>query len=332
MSEPAPRRPLPPPLAAHPPGFGRATPPAIFGPILGLFGLGLLLRALAGRLALDPLAALAETALGALLLLHAFAVVAYLAKPLRRPAALVEDLGTLPGRAGLAAGLAAGHLAAAALVPHTPGLALGLTLAALAGQGALMAGMLALLAKAPPEGRAVGPAFHLIFVGHILAPFALVPLGWTGLAAVLFWVGLATAAAIWALSLPRAGATPPPLRPNLVIHLAPASVLAAVAALLGWGGLAQALAGVAAVLAAGLAVAAARGWLLAAGFSPFWGALTFPLAAFGQAMLRAGGVPGLWLAAAVAALASVAIPWIALRILRQWPGGGLARRTNAAVA
>lgn len=326
------RRPMPPPLVAHPPGLWRTTPPAIFGPILGLFGLGLLLRALAARLGLDPLAALAEGALGATVLLHAFAVLAYAAKPLRRPKALTEDLGTLPGRTGVAAALAAGHLSAAALVPYAPGLALALCLTALAGQGLLMAGLLALFTRMPPEGRAVGPAFHLIFVGHILAPFALVPLGWTGLAAALVCIGLATATAIWVISLPRASAMPPPLRPVLAIHLAPASVMASATALLGWPGMSVALALWALVLAAGLAFALGRGWLLAAGFSPFWGALTFPLAAFGQGMLRALGTPGLWLAGALALAATIAIPWIAFGILRQWPGGTLARRTNAAIA
>lgn len=238
----------------------------------------------------------------------------------------------LPGRAGLAAGLAAVHLSAAALAPHAPGTALAVTLAGLGAQGAFMAGVAALLLSGPAEGRAVNPVFHLTFVGHILAPFALIPLGWTGLSQAILVVALVTAAAIWALALPRAGAVPAPLRPVLAIHLAPASVGASVAALLGWPGLALALAAWASVLALGLALAAVRGWLLAAGFSPFWGALTFPLAAYGQAAFRAFGPPGLWLAVAVTALGLVAIPWIAWRILKLWPQGQLARKTNAAVA
>jgi tellurite resistance protein len=205
-----------------------------------------------------------------------------------------------------------------------------LTLAGLAAQAGLIGLLLWLFARLPAEARAVNPVFHLVFAGHMLAAFALVPLGWTGLAAGLVWLGLATAAAIWAMALPRAGGVPAPLRPTLAIHLAPASVLAAAAALLGWEGMATALGLWAALIAAGLALRAP--WLMAAGFSPFWGAFTFPLAAFGQAALRTLGEPGFWLGVAVAAVAAGFIPWVAWRVLRLWPGGQLARRTNAAVA
>lgn len=324
------RRPLPPPLTPIPPGFGRATPPAVFAPILGLLGLSLLLRALGAALGLGWLVQAADLALGALVGLHAFALAAYLAKLLRRPGALAEDLRVLPGRAGLAAGLAAVHLAAAALVPHAPGLALAVALAGLAAQGAFMIRVAVLLLSGPAEGRAVNPVFHLTFVGHILAPFALIPLGWTGLAQAILAVALPTAVAIWALALPKAPATPAPLRPVLAIHLAPASVGASVAALLGLTGLAFALGLWASALALGLTLAALRGWLLQAGFSPFWGALTFPLAAYGQAALRGLDLP--WLALAVAVLALAAIPWIAWRVLKLWPQGQLARKTNAAIA
>lgn len=330
MPDPAPRRPMPPPLVMPPKGLWRDTPPAIFAPIMGLLGLGLGLRALAGVAGLPVLGDLAEALLGAAVLLHAYAFVAYAAKPLRRPAALAEDAAVLPGRAGVAAALASVHLSAAALVPHAPGLALAVTLTGLALQAGFMTLVLVLFTRLPPEGRQVNPVFHLTFVGHILAPFALIPLGWTGLSAVLFGVGLATAVFIWAVSLPRAAKVPAPLRPTLAIHLAPASVLASVAALLGWGNVALGLAVVAVGLAAGLALRLR--WLLAAGFSPFWGALTFPLAAFGQALVRAGGGPGLWLGGVVAGLALVTIPWIAWRILKMWPGGQLARKTNAAIA
>jgi len=331
MPDPAaPRRPLPPPLVAPPRGLWRNTPPAIFGPILGLLGLGLLGRALAEAVSRDPVAQLSEALLGAAVLLHGFALLAYVAKPLRRPWALVEDISTLPGRAGVAAALAAVHLSAAALVPYAPALALAVTLAGLGAQAGFMALVLWRFTRLPPEARAVNPVFHLTFVGHILALFALVPLGWTGLAAGVFWVGLATAAAIWAVSLPRAPAQPAPLRPTLAIHLAPASVLASAAALMGWDQVALALALWAGLL--GLALAARLPWLMAAGFSPFWGAFTFPLAAFAQAMVRGGGAPGLWLGGGLALLAAGFIPWVAWRVLKLWPGGRLAQTTNASVA
>lgn len=332
MTEPSPRRPLPPPLVPHPPGLWRTTPPAIFAPIMGLLGLGLLARAAGTALALAPLAQLAEAVLGAVVLLHGFAVLAYLGKIARRPGALLQDLGVLPGRAGVSAAVVGTYLSAAALVPYAPGLATAMVLLTLALHAALMLLVARILLTGPVEQRAVTPVMHLTFVGPIVAPFALIPLGWTGLAGVLIGLGLLVALPIWALGLRKAAATPAPLRPVLAIHLAPASVMTAGAALLGWDGLALGLGLWSVVLVVGLGLAAARGWLLAAGFSPFWGALTFPLAAFGQAALQGLGTPGLWLALAVLVLAAVVIPLIAWRILKDWPGGRLARKTSAAVA
>jgi tellurite resistance protein len=326
----APLRPMPPPLVMPPRGLWRTTPPAIFGPMLGLFGLGILLRTLSEVLVLAPLAQLAEALLGAVVLLHGFALLAYVAKPLRRPAALIEDLGTVPGKSGVGAALAALHLSAGALVPYAPGLALGMVLVGLVAQAMLMALVAWLVLSGPVAGRVVSPVFHLIYVGPVLAPVALVPLGWTGLSQGLLAVGLLTAMVIWTLGAPRVAGTPPPLRPPLAIHLAPACVIASGAVLTGWTGLALVLALIGVAIAVALLI---RGrWLLAAGFSPFWGALTFPMAAFGQSALRALGTPGLWLAMGVAVVASVAIPWIAWRILKDWPGGALARKTNAAIA
>lgn len=324
------RRPLPPPLVVPAPGLWRDTPPALFPPILGLLGLGLALRTLGAAPGAGPVADLAEALLGAVVLLHAFAMVAYLAKPLRRPQALIEEVATLPGRAGVAAALAGVHLSAAALMPLTPRFALAMVLAGLVLQAGFMWLVVWRLRRLPPEARAVNPVFHLTFLGHILSLFVLVPLGWSSAAAAVFWIGLASACAIWLASLPRAAATPAPLRPILAIHLAPASVLSSGAVLLGWEGIALALLAWAGVLA--LLLVLRLPWLMAAGFSPIWGALTFPLAAFGQAVLRGPDAWGFWLGAGLAAVGAAFIPWVAWRVLRQWPGGALARRTNAAVA
>lgn len=334
MTDPV-RRPLPPPLVMAPQGLWRTTPPAIFGPILGLFGLGIALRSLAAALGLDVVAQLAEALLGAVVLLHGFGVVAYAGKMVRRPAALIEDLGTLPGMSGVAAGVGALHLSAAALVPYAPGLALVVTLSGLGLQAVLVALVAYLRLTGPAEGRKISPAFHLVFVGYVLAPLALLPLGWTGLGQGLLILGLVVALPIWVLGALQAGRVPPPMRPTLAIHLAPASVIATGAAWAGWPEMAFALAVLACVIAAALLIRLR--WLLVAGFSPFWGALTFPLASFGQAALRglAGPTlwePGLWVAVGATGVSCVAVPWIAWRVLKDWPGGALARKTNAAIA
>ena len=71
-------------------------------------------------------------------------------------------------------------------------------------------------------------------------------------------------------------------------------------------------------------------WLLASGFSPLWGALTFPLAAVASASILALGAPGLWIGAAILACATGFIPWVAFRVYKRWAKGELGARTNAA--
>ncbi|MFN3952921.1 MAG: tellurium resistance protein [Pararhodobacter sp.] len=328
-----PRFPPPPPLAP-PHGFWRRTPPAIFPPVMGLLGLGLGWRHLAMRAGSDTLSALAELLLGAAVLLFAFCALAWAMKPLRRPAALIDELRILPGRAGVAAGVLGLSLTAAALVPYAPGLARVLVLLAmalLAGLGALVAWV---LLSGPHEQRTVTPVFHLVFVGYILAPLALVPLGREGASQAIFWAALVTAAAIWTASAVQLfrRVPPAPLRPLLAVHLAPASLLSIVAALLGWGTISVAFAVLALAIAAALLLAAR--WLLVAGFSPLWGALTFPLAACASAQLHAlGGHPaGLALGGGLLVAATALTGWVLLRVLQAWARGALAAQTNAATA
>jgi tellurite resistance protein len=329
MSTPKRHFPPPPPLSASPPGMWRRVPPAIFPPIMGLLGLGLAWRVLGATL--PAVAGLAEAFLGAVVLLFLFAAVAWTSKPLRRPGVLAEELRVLPGRAGVAAAVLCLLLAAAVLVPYAPGVALALAWVGIA----LLAGLGVLVLRAylvgPEEARVVTPVFHLVFVGYIIAPVALVPLGQGGVSAAIFWLTLAIAALIWAESLRQiASRIPPaPLRPLLAIHLAPVSLFASVAALLGWGGLALAFALAGMALLAVLLVFAR--WLLEAGFTPLWGALTFPVAALASAVLRAVPEPtGLWLGAALVLAATGLNVAVAVRVLRDWAKGGLAAKTNAA--
>ena len=321
-----PRRPMPPPLRIPKPGFGRRTPPAIFAPIMGLFGLGLGWRA-AGS-------ALADLLLGAVTLLFLFALLAYLAKPLRRPAALVEDLRVLPGRAGLAAASLSLMLMAAALAPFAPALATGIAVLAFALHLGFVALLVRVLLSGPPEGRVVTPVFHLSFVGFIIGGVAANALGHHQIAIWLLWSMLLPAGVIWGVSARQliTRIPPPPLRPLLAIHLAPACLFTIVASGAGLEGVALGFAALAGLIALGL-LAALR-WLTEAGFSPLWGAFTFPLAAFATALLSVSqgqGVIGV-LGLVVLALASLAVPVIAYRIFKMWPGGTLAAKTNAAEA
>ncbi len=329
MSTPRKRHFPPPPLVPDPPGLWRRVPPAIFPPIMGLFGLGLAWRMLGAEL--PAVAGLAEVFLGGVILVFLFSAIAWSSKPFRRPGVLDEELRVLPGRAGVAAAVLCVILTAAVLVPYAPAVARGLAWGGMALLLILGIRVAQAFLSGPEEARVVTPVFHLVFVGYILAPLALVPLGQGGVSSVIFWLTLAVAAAIWAKSLRQIATRipPAPLRPLLAIHLAPLSVFATVAALLGWGTLALvfALAGLALLV---VLVASAR-WLLAAGFTPLWGALTFPLAALASAVLAAVPHPaGRWFGAAlVLAATGLTIP-VAVRILRAWSQGGLAAKTNAA--
>ncbi len=324
---------MPPFPAPQPrPRLWRRTPPAIFPPIMGLFGLGLAWRE--GAIAFGLPAGVAEAILGAVTLVFLFALVAYLAKVARRPGVVAEDLRVLPGRAGLAAMSLSLMLLAATLVPYSA------TVGAVVAIGAfvlhLVLAMLALRAilSGPPEARIVTPVWNLLFVGFIIGPLPGLQLGLTGVSTVILYAMIPVAVSVWAVSLWQLATRipPAPLRPLLAIHLAPASLFATVAGRLGMEGLALAF-----VVLGGLiflALIGAARWLTEAGFSPLWGAFTFPLAAYATALLVTVGnmdggriVGGLVLIAA-----TLIVPPIAVKVMQAWAKGGLAAKTNAAQA
>lgn len=313
-------------------GLWRRTPPAIFPPILGLFGLGLAWRAGASAFGLPG--ALAELLLGAVTLLYVFALVAWLAKPIRRPGVVLEELRVLPGRAGLAAMTGSGMLLAAALVPYAPRLAGGLAVLAFLGHATVALLIAGLILRGPEDARTVTPVWHLIFVGFIMAPLSALPLGQEGIARAILFATLPVAGAIWAISLRQLATRipPAPLRPLLAIHLAPASLFATVAAGLGLSTLAAGLAVLAASIL--LALLAAGRWITTAGFSPLWGAFTFPISAFAGALavLAPGNEPLRLAAGLVLIAATLIVPPIAVKVLQAWAKGELAARTNAAEA
>lgn len=329
VSERRPPRFPPPQFPPHRPKLFASTPPAIFPPILGLLALVLALRQAAVVLGVG--AGLAEVLAGAVLALWLWAVVAIKAKALRRLSVLTEDMRPLPGRAGLAAATMSGMAAGAVVAPYAPGLALLLLWASLLAHLVMLGLLVASLLGQPPEARAVNPTLHLSVVGFIVAAPALARLGWTGSAAAIFWPSLVAAALIWGASaLDMARQVPPaPLRPLLAIHVAPAAVLSSAAMALGMPGLASALAALAVLMTVAL-VAFGR-WIVPAGFSPMWGAFTFPLAALANALLAQGGTAAT-AGLLVTAAALVAVPWIAYRVLKLWPGSRLAQKTGAAEA
>ncbi len=278
--------------------------------------------------------------LGAVTLLYLFAVVAYLAKVVQRPGVFHEDLRVLPGRAGLAAMMLSGMLLASTLVVFSPITAQVVLSLSVAGHLLLAVTIARDLITGPAEARMVTPVWHLSFVGFIVSPLAALPLGWGGYNTVVLWGGtFAVAVVIWGgVSIRQfiRKDVPPPLRPLLAIHLAPASLLGTVAMLSGSAQLALGFGLLAIVILAGL-VGSAR-WLTKAGFSPLWGgAFTFPLAAFstlmqvlalygyGEVFRILGGGAGL-------VAATLIIPPISWKVVQMWMKGVLAAKTNAAQA
>lgn len=321
-------RPYPPPEfpPRRPARFGR-TPPAVFPVILGLFGLGLALRRGldAAGVPQEP----ADLLLGAVALLWAYAVFAYGAKMARRVSVALEDLKVLPGRLGLAAMTMGGMALAAALAPFAAGLAQVVLVAALLGHLVLAGLTVGVMARLPAEARGVNPGWHLSFVGFIVGGIAAPWVGWPGLAVGLIWGTGAVALLIWGASAVQLlrRIPPAPLRPLLAIHLAPASLLATVGAGVGMPVVPMVALALATIILLALVVAAR--WVLEAGFSAMWGALTFPLVAYASALFALGfDLAGM----GVLVVALGVVPVIAWRVITLWGSGQLAARTNAAEA
>jgi tellurite resistance protein len=317
----------PPEFPPRRPRLFARTPPAIFPALLGLMGLVLAMRRVSDHV--TGIAGGVDLAAGLVAGLWLFCTLAYAVKIARRPAVVPEDLKILPGRAGLSSATMTMMALAALLVTVAPGTAKLVLVLALILHFLLALLILRGIFAGPPEARDVTPAWHLHFVGFIVAAVAAVPLGWTGLATGLLYALSPVALAIWMASLLQIlrRVPPAPLRPLLAIHLAPASLLSSVAGLLGQPLLAGIFLAIGAALLLGLLLAAR--WITLAGFGPLWGAFTFPLGAYASALLingwvMAGGV--------LAAAALGVVPVIAWRVLSMWPNGKLAAKTNAAEA
>ena len=323
---------MPPPLHVPKPGLGRQMPPAAFTPVLGLFGLGLAWRA--GSDAYGFGSGVADLILGAVTLLFLAAAALWLSKPLRRPSVIWDELRVLPGQAGVAAASMSVMLLAASLAPFATRIAGGLAILAFVLHLGLLGLWLLHLRDAPDEARRVTPVFHLYLVGFILGGNAANALGAHDLARALVWAMLLPAGVVWGLSLRqlRGYRVPAPLRPMLAIHVVPACMFASVAHGAGLTTAAHAFLALAVVIVMPLIIFAR--WLTEAGFTPFWGAFTFPIAALATALITVSGGQGVMglMGGLVLVAGTLVIPAIAYRVLKDWPGGRLAARTHAAEA
>jgi tellurite resistance protein len=311
------------------------VPPAIFPPVLGLLGLGVAWRR--GGDVFGMPTAVVDIYLGAISLLFLYCIIAYAAKLIQRPSVLAEDIATLPGRTGVAALAMGVMMQAAILVPHAPGLAAALLTLANLALAVLAAHVLSRRIRGTDTTGPVTPALQLVFAGFIVAPLAAVPLGlFPGAVTWLVRAILVIALLLTLLTIRPLldGKGPVPLRPLQAINLAPAALTATGAFLTGQVWLGQAALVWSAVLFL-LLILRAR-WMTKGGFSPFWSAFTFPLAAFAGALLAAHSVMDssfLRIAGGLTLIAAtLLIPPIAFKILKLWATGGLGAKTAAAIA
>lgn len=325
----------PPPQLPPKAGLFRRTPPAVFPAVLGLLGLGLAWQRAVAVFGFP--AAPVDLYQGMVTLLFLFCLAAYGVKVASRPGVVAEDMSNLPGRTGLAALAIALMALAATLVPVAPTAAMFCLGLGVAGLLAIALSVVPALIKGTDTSGPLTPAAHLVFVGFIVAPLAAVPLEIpVPFILAVIWYCIPAAALVMVLTmgpLLRADGAPP-LRPLHAIHLAPPSFVATGALLTGQQGLAVVALGWSFLIFALLALRAR--WISEGGFSGFWSAFTFPLAAFAGALMQVGNAMGWSVVASAGAVvlvaATLAIPVIAVRILKLWATGMLAAKTNSASA
>ncbi len=314
-----------------PAGLWRRTPPMIFAPILALLALALAWRAGIGEFSLP--AGLADFLSGVAVALCLFAVVAYAAKIMRRPAVLGDELTTLPGRVGVDAGMVSLILSGGVLAP----------VSLIAGRAMLVCGLVALIALLVQDLRHLlarrsdrgqgGPAWQLRWTGLLAAAAVAQVTGWQVLAAWLVYPGavaaLITAGA--AMAQLRAQRVPKVLLPLMALHLVPVAAygVAAVALQAGFQQTAYGL------TLAGLLLLPVFAWR--AGTGLFLVVLTIPLSFAAWFLVALGAAnPDLGAMRILGGLVLIAATLICLPLLfitlRDWARGQLAIRSNAAIA
>ena len=312
----------------------RATPPAIFPPLLGLFGVGFAWMRLHQAVA-------APSWIGVVFLvtasgLFALSFVQYGRKLLARPGVVMDDLAVIPARAAVAAMTVCLMLAAQCMMYLSQSLAAPMLFLAMAAHVVVAAIVVASLFQPGQKGRRLSPVLHLPFVGLIVGMQSAIALGATTLGGVVVWISGVGAVVIWigGLRLLVAGHIPLPLRPPQVIHIAPLALLGMVAHLLDYQLLYLACL-YASLPVLALLLGSVR-WLAAGGLSPTWAAFIFPLAATASLHLLAFGNGQGWLflltGLALLALTTVLGPIVTRFVFKAWHAGGLVEKSGAARA
>ncbi len=311
----------------------RQTPPAIFPVSLGLLVLGLALRNAADVIPVPEV--IGDLLLGFGCAFYLYFLALYLVKLMARPAVMLEEMHSPLARAGIAAAAMSMMLLAAALLP------LGVSVPQVWWTGVVLQilasamGFYAIVTD-PPEKRHFTPFQYLTFVGPVIGPVAGIPLGYIWQSIALTFLALVPYVVITAgclLALIRAR-PPVAMRPPLAIFLAPICLFAQSFGLLGVGWAFWLFYSLA--CAVGFCLLAVSFWLAKGGWTPLWGAFTFPVATFVQVQIMAvskgAGLPATIGVYAGLAVGTPLILYIAYRSIMSWVSGELAEKTNAACA
>ena len=295
-------------------------PLPLLGSVLGLGGLGLMWRVAATTLGMPGW--IGETILVLMTLDFALLTALHALRALRHPATLRAEFCSPSLAPFFSIFSIGGLLVAAMLTPHWPGAARLLWEVSVLLLFGLAAVLLSRWLRGEADPALLAPPLIIPFVASLLAALTGGPLDHADISWAMLGIGLLFWLPLQTLLLHRllVGPTlPPPLRPTVMILLAPPSVLAlALLSLEGHvGPAALACTGLATLVAAALALKLAH--MVAAGFSLAWWSFTFPACAYAVLLMqllpaRMGGV-GVVIAAMGLAVATVIVLIVAWRTL-----------------
>jgi len=252
-----------------------------------------------------------------------------------RPSVIFEDLKVGPARGAVSAGSMCLMLYATALTPYLFELAQLFWWIAVIQHAGYMVCVTLALARSETQMSDVNPTIILPYVGYILASVGGPDLGYAALSGFLLMATIPGCIFIITLSLlnlKRFGVGKS-LRPSYFIILAPLSIYAVGAYNL-WPDSSYVFFWSMALIV-GLFLTPFLGWFSAGGWTPAWGAFTFPLSAFATVMLT-GVQSDFGLLAEVTAilslgLASLVVPYVVWKTYHFWMIGKLAKATGASV-
>jgi tellurite resistance protein len=315
------------------PEFWLRTPPALFPCLLGFIGLGLAWRRAAEIWPVTPW--IGEGILLVSCVLFMITGTFYHMKLSLRPSIVFEDLKFGPSRGTVSAGSMCLMLYATALTPYMYELAQIFWWAAVLQHAAYMVCVTLSLAKSDTKLSEVNPSLILPYVGYIVATIGGPGLGYATLSGFFLMVTIPGCIFIITLSLInlKKHNVNNTLRANYFIILAPLSIYG-IGAFNIWSTEVYTVLWYVA-LVCGLCLLPFLGWFSAGGWSPAWGAFTFPLSAFAGVMLT-GVQSHFGLVADIGSvvslgIATLVVPYIVWKTYLHWLEGKLALSTGAVI-